>query len=129
MGRAVVGLTTLGLRSLFADLIATFMALPPVRSANRAMALSERWSEGLKIATYACLANNARQYTGRRGEKVAIRSPASGIGEYLTWPALHLFDGAHTDQSGVFHSGVWSSQKNPNLPSQKRLLVSVRSLC
>jgi hypothetical protein len=58
-GRVDVGLTTLGLRDFFADLIASFMALPLVRSANRAMALSERWSERLKIATYACLANIA----------------------------------------------------------------------
>jgi hypothetical protein len=69
VGRAGVGLTNLGLRSFFADLIASFMALAPVRSASRAMALSERWSELLKIAFYACLANKARPYTGRRGEK------------------------------------------------------------
>jgi hypothetical protein len=37
-----VGLTTLVLRDFFADLMASFMALAPVRSANRAMALSER---------------------------------------------------------------------------------------
>jgi hypothetical protein len=81
------------------------MALAPVRSANRAMALSERWSERLKIATYACLAINAHQYTGRRVEKVAIGSPASGIDKYVTRPVLHPFDGAHTDKSGVFHIG------------------------
>jgi hypothetical protein len=55
-GRVDAGLTTLGLRSLFADLMASFMALAPVRSAKRAMALSERWSERLKMATYRCLA-------------------------------------------------------------------------
>jgi hypothetical protein len=54
-GRVNVGLA-LGLRGFFADLMASFMALAPVRSANRAMALSERWSERLKIATYKCLA-------------------------------------------------------------------------
>jgi hypothetical protein len=101
-----VGLPTLGLRGFFAELIASFMALAPVRSANRAIALSERWSERLKIATYACLAKKARQYTGRRVEKVAIGAPASGIDKYLTWPALHLFDSAHTDQSGVYQIGV-----------------------
>jgi hypothetical protein len=57
LGRADAGLTALDLRGFFADRIASFMALAPVRSANRAMALSERWSERLKIATYACLAN------------------------------------------------------------------------
>jgi hypothetical protein len=25
---------------------------------------------------------------------------------------LHLFDGAHTDQSGVFHTGIWPSKKS-----------------
>jgi hypothetical protein len=60
-GRVDVGLTTLGFGDFFADLKASFIALAPVRSANRAMALNERWSERLKIATYACLANNARQ--------------------------------------------------------------------
>jgi hypothetical protein len=58
------------------------------------------------MATYACLAKKARQYTGRRVEKVAIGAPASGIDKYLTWLALHLFDGAHTDQSGVHQIGV-----------------------
>ena len=62
--RADVGLTTLSLRDIFADLMASFMDLAPVRNANRAMALSERWSERLKIATYRCLANKARQYPG-----------------------------------------------------------------
>jgi hypothetical protein len=57
-------LTTLGLRGFFADLMASFMALALVRSAIRAMALSERWSERLKTATYRCLANKARQYPG-----------------------------------------------------------------
>ena len=62
--RADVGLTTLSLRDIFADLMASFMDLAPVRNANRAMALSERWSERLKIATYRCMANKARQYPG-----------------------------------------------------------------
>lgn len=62
--RADVGLTTLSLRDIFADLMASFMDLAPVRNANRAMALSERWSERLKIATYGCLANKTRQYPG-----------------------------------------------------------------
>jgi hypothetical protein len=60
-GRVGVGLTTLGLRDFFADLKASFIALAPVRSANRAMALSERWSERLKIATYRCRAGKAGQ--------------------------------------------------------------------
>jgi hypothetical protein len=111
-GRVDVGLITLVLRGLFAYLIASFMALAPVRSANRAMALSERWSERLKIAAYERIANKARQCTGRRGEKVAIKPPASGIGKYLIWPALHLFDSAHTDRSGVFQAGVRSSKNS-----------------
>jgi hypothetical protein len=53
-GRAGVGLPTLGLRGLFAELIASVMALAPVRSANRAIALSERWSERLKNG-YLCM--------------------------------------------------------------------------
>jgi hypothetical protein len=118
-GRVDVGLTTLGLGDFFADLMASFMALAPVRSANRAMALSERWSERLKIATYACLANNAGEYTGRWGEKAAIRSPGSGIGKYLTWPALHLFDGAHTDQSGVYQIGVGLQEHHIALPGSR----------
>jgi hypothetical protein len=61
MGRTGVGLPSLGVRSFLADLIASFMDLAPVRSANFAMALRDRWSERLKIAAYACLANNARQ--------------------------------------------------------------------
>jgi hypothetical protein len=67
MGRAGVGLTTPDLRGLFADFMASFMALAPVRIANRAMVLSDRWNDRLKIAAYACIANKARQYTGRRG--------------------------------------------------------------
>jgi hypothetical protein len=63
-GRFDVGLTTLGLRSFFADLMASFMALAPVRSAKRAMALSERWSERLKVATYRCPAYDAHKYMG-----------------------------------------------------------------
>lgn len=51
-GRVDVDLTTLGLRGFFADLMASFMALAPVRSVNRAMALSERCSDRLKITTY-----------------------------------------------------------------------------
>lgn len=57
-------LTTLGLRGFFADFMASFMALALVRSAIRAMALSERWNERLKIATYGCLASSARPYPG-----------------------------------------------------------------
>jgi hypothetical protein len=127
-GRVDVGLTTLGLRGLITDLMASFMALSPVRSANRAMALRELWNERLKIATYRCLGNNARQYTGRWGEKVAIRSPAVGIGKYLTWPALHLFDGAHTDRTAELHNGVRPT-KIPNLRSQRRLFVGVKLRC
>jgi hypothetical protein len=63
-GPVDVVLTTLDLRGFFADLMASFMALAPVRSANRAMTLSERWSERLKIATYRCLAYDANQYMG-----------------------------------------------------------------
>jgi hypothetical protein len=58
------GLTTLGLRGFFADLMATLMALAPVRSANRAMALSERWNDRFKIATYRCPAYDAHQSLG-----------------------------------------------------------------
>jgi hypothetical protein len=39
---AEVGLTTRGVRGVFADLMANFMALAPVRKANRAMAVNER---------------------------------------------------------------------------------------
>jgi hypothetical protein len=53
-GRANVGLTTLGLRGFFADLIASFMALAPERRANRVMALNERWNERFKMPTYRC---------------------------------------------------------------------------
>jgi hypothetical protein len=63
-GRVDVGLTTLVLRGFFADLKASFMALAPVRSANRAMALSERWNDRLKIATYRCPAYDAHQNVG-----------------------------------------------------------------
>jgi hypothetical protein len=63
-GRVDVGLTTPDLRGFFADLMASFMALAPVRSANRAMALSEPWNDRLKIATYRCLAYDAHQYMG-----------------------------------------------------------------
>jgi hypothetical protein len=57
--RVTVGFTALGLRGFLAGLMARFMALAPVRSANRAMALSERWNDRLKIATYRCLAHDA----------------------------------------------------------------------
>jgi hypothetical protein len=50
-GRRDGALTTLGLLGFFADLMASFMALAPVRSASRAMALSERWNDRLKMAT------------------------------------------------------------------------------
>jgi hypothetical protein len=63
-GRVDVDLTTLALRGFFADLMASFMALAPVRSANRAMALRERWNDRLKITTYRCLAYDAHQYMG-----------------------------------------------------------------
>jgi hypothetical protein len=63
--RVDVGLTTLGLRDFFADLMASFMALALVRSANRAMALSERWNDRFEIATYKCLAYDADQYMSR----------------------------------------------------------------
>jgi hypothetical protein len=52
------------LRGFFADLMASLMALAPVRSANRAMALSERWNDRLKIATYRCPAYDAHQNVG-----------------------------------------------------------------
>ncbi len=63
-GRVDVGLKALGLRGFIADLMVSFMALAPVRSANRVMALSERWNDRLKIATYRCLAYDAHQYMG-----------------------------------------------------------------
>jgi hypothetical protein len=63
-GRREGRLTTLGLRGFFADLMASLMALAPVRSANRAMALSERWNDRLKIATYRCPAYDAHQNVG-----------------------------------------------------------------
>jgi hypothetical protein len=63
-GRRDGALTTLGLLGFFADLIASLMALAPVRSANRAMALSERWNDRLKMATYRCLAYDAHQNMG-----------------------------------------------------------------
>jgi hypothetical protein len=63
-GRVDLGLTTLGVRGFFADLMASFMALAPVRIDIRAMALSERWNDRLKIATYRCLAYEAHQYMG-----------------------------------------------------------------
>ena len=63
-GRVDVGLTTPDLRGFFAVLIASFMALTPVRSANRAMVLSERWNNRLKMATYKCLAYDAYQCMG-----------------------------------------------------------------
>jgi hypothetical protein len=61
-GRVDGGLITLGLRDFFAELKASLMALAPVRSANRAMALSERWDDRFKIATYRCLAYDAHQF-------------------------------------------------------------------
>jgi hypothetical protein len=42
LGRADLGWATLGLRGFLAGFMASFMALAPVRSANRAMALNER---------------------------------------------------------------------------------------
>lgn len=42
LGRADFALATLGLRGCFAGFMASFMALAPVRSANRVMALKER---------------------------------------------------------------------------------------
>ena len=63
-GRRDGGLTTLGLRGFFADLMACFMTLAPVRSAIRAMALSERWNDRLKTATYRGPAYDAHQNMG-----------------------------------------------------------------
>ena len=63
-GRGDERLTTLCLRGFLAGVIASFMALAPVRSANRAMALSDRWNDRLKIAAYRCLAYDAHQYMG-----------------------------------------------------------------
>lgn len=62
IGRVDVGLTTLDFRGFLAGLMANVMALAPVRSANRAMALRERWNNRLKVATYRCLAYDAHQY-------------------------------------------------------------------
>lgn len=42
LGRADAGLTALDGLGFFADLMASFKALAPVRSANRVIALSER---------------------------------------------------------------------------------------
>jgi hypothetical protein len=67
--RVGVRVTTLGLRGFLTGFMASFMALAPVRSAKRAMALSERWNEWLKIATYRCLAGKAGEYMGRWGWK------------------------------------------------------------
>ena len=64
LGRVDVGLTSLGLHCFIADLMVSFMAFAPVRSANCVMALSERWNDRLKIATYRCLAYDAHQYMG-----------------------------------------------------------------
>jgi hypothetical protein len=100
MGRAGVGLTTLGLRIFFADLIASFMALAPVRSANRAMALSERWNDRLKRATYRCLAYDAHQYMVDRKEKFQeALHKAQLVSIWPGPPCICLI--AHTDQCGV----------------------------
>jgi hypothetical protein len=66
----LAGLTTLGLRSLFADFIASFMALAPVRSANRAMALNERWSDRLTVTTYGQLAHAVQLFAIRAGIEI-----------------------------------------------------------
>jgi hypothetical protein len=65
LDRADVHLTTLGLRGIFADRMASFMARAPARKATRAMALSERWSDRLKIAAHKSLANETHHDTGR----------------------------------------------------------------
>lgn len=51
LGRADPGLTALDRLGFFADLMASFMTLAPVRTANRVMALSERCSDRLKMTT------------------------------------------------------------------------------
>jgi hypothetical protein len=80
--------------------MASFMALAPERSAKRAMALSERWSDRFKITTYRCPANGAHPHTGQWEEKVARRSPTGLSDKYLTWPNWRLLDGTHTNPSG-----------------------------
>jgi len=64
LDRTNMGLTTLALRVIFADLMASFMALAPARSATRAMTLNERWSDRLKTAAQKSVANETRHDTG-----------------------------------------------------------------
>jgi hypothetical protein len=88
--RIDVRVTTLALRGTFTGFMASFMALAPVRSAKRAMTLSERWSERLKIATYRCLAGKAGQYMDRWGwessKKVSSKSyrQVSGLARFAS---------------------------------------------
>lgn len=118
LGRTDAGLSAIDLRAFFSDRIASFMALAPVRRANRAMALSERWSERLKIGTYACLADHARNDTGRGSERVARSSPAICFIDYIAWAALHLFGDAHTDLSGLFQAAASFQERKIGIPGR-----------